>query len=265
MGYYMLAAVRKDRIQKYMLEKKEASVTELAEHFSVSEETIRRDLRALEEEGFVILSHGGAMLAHRMKATADNKTLAGIFVESKQIIAKQCSGFIRDGDCIYLDGSTTASAICEEIEGRNVTILTNSLRVINRLSESKTVNIICVGGNFKSARQSFGGLAANDILSRYYVDTAFISCRSLSMANGITDSDEDSASAKAIISTHANRVCLIADHSKFDKTSFVQVCDYQSITDIVTDKPLSDTWRAFCEKNSIQVWDTTQAEEAEEL
>lgn len=260
----MLAAVRKEEIQKLMLEKKEASVSELSEHFSVSEETIRRDLRALEEEGFVVRSHGGAMLANRMKAKVDNKTLANIFVESKRIIAAQCARFIRDGDCIYLDSSTTASAICEEIEQREITILTNALRVINRLSESKTVKLICVGGNFQKNRQSFVGLAAHEILSRYYVDTAFISCRSLSLDNGITDSDEDSASAKAIISSHASRVCLIADYSKFDKTSFVRVCDFSAITDVVTDKPVSEKWRNFFAKSNIRVWDTTQAGDTDE-
>ena len=124
----MLSSVRKEKIKKTLLEKKEVSVSELAETFSVSDETIRRDLRVLEEEGFARRSHGGATLSNRVKSTVDNSALAGLFVESKRIIAAQCERFIRDGDCIFLDGSTTASAICERIQQKEITVLTNSLR-----------------------------------------------------------------------------------------------------------------------------------------
>lgn len=260
----MLSSVRKEKIKKTLLEKKEVSVSELAETFSVSDETIRRDLRVLEEEGFARRSHGGATLSNRVKSTVDNSALAGLFVESKRIIAAQCERFIRDGDCIFLDGSTTASAICERIQQKEITVLTNSLRAINMLNKSKTIKLICVGGNFLSSRQSFVGPCANDTLSRYYVDTAFISCRSLSMENGITDSDDDSARLKQLITRHANRVVLIADHTKFGKTSFTRACDFCDIHDIVTDRPLTEDWLSFALSRGLAVWDTRSGEDESE-
>ncbi len=260
----MLSSLRKEKIKITLLEKKEVSVSELAEAFSVSDETIRRDLRVLEEEGFAKRSHGGAVLSNRVKATADNNALAGLFVESKQIIARQCSDFIHNGDCIFLDGSTTASAICGMIQQKEITVLTNSLRAINMLSKSKSIKLICLGGNFLASRQSFVGQCANDTLSRYYVDTAFISCRSLSMENGITDSDDDSARLKQLITKHANRVVLIVDHTKFGKTSFTKACNFGDINDIVTDTPLSEDWLNFATAHGVSVHDTHEAEDTEE-
>lgn len=251
----MLAAVRKEKIKTYMLEKKDVTVTELSQLFSVSEETIRRDLRMLEDEGIVIRTHGGAVLSKRVKSTVDNKVLANLFTESKRSIAAQCGQFIHEGDCIYLDASTTASAICNELGGKHITVLTNSLQIINHLCESGSLKLICVGGNFVRSRQCFVGRETNEQLSHYYVDIAFISCRSLNMKTGITDSDDDVAEVKQIITRHANRVCLIADHTKFDKTSFTRVCNFSDIDDIVTDRPLSNEWVRFAEERNIRIWD----------
>lgn len=252
----MLAAVRRDKIKTYILEKKNVTVGELSENFSVSEETIRRDLRLLEEDGTVVRTHGGAMLSKRVKTTVDNKILGTLFTGSKKIIAAQCSRFIHDGDCIFLDASTTASAICDELGQRHVTVLTNSLRAISRLTENENVKLIGVGGNFLSNRQCFVGRETNESLSHYFVDIAFISCRSLSMKTGITDSDDDAAEVKQIITRHATRVCLIADYTKFDKTSFTRVCSFNDVDDIVTDRPLPKDWLRFAKEHQIAVWDT---------
>lgn len=259
----MIASVRKEKIRTYLLEKKNVTVSELSEYFSVSEETTRRDLRLLEDEGFIIRTHGGAMLAQRVRTSVDNKVLGMLFTESKKTIANQCGRFIHDSDCIFLDASTTASAICDEIVNKRVTVLTNSLRVLNRLSENENVKLIGVGGNFISSRQCFVGRETNENLSHYYVDIAFISCRSLDMKTGITDSDDDVAEVKQIVSQHANRVCLIADYTKFDKTSFTRVCSFANIDDIVTDRPLSEEWLRFAIENNIRIWDTRHCDISE--
>ena len=252
----MLAAVRKEKVKEYLLEYKNASVTDLSKLFSVSEETIRRDLKALEDAGYVIRTHVGAVLSQPVSKTVDNSALEKIFVKSKELIANQCRAFIHDGDCIYLDASTTAATICATLQDIHVTVLTNSLRIINKLSSAENIKLICVGGNLLHSRECFVGRTANDALNRYFVDIAFISCRSVSIENGITDSDDDDAETKQIISSHANRVCLIADHSKFGKTSFAHVCDFTRVNDIVTDMPVSEEWLHFAQENNINIWDT---------
>ncbi len=256
----MLASERKERIKEYLLEYKSASVLDLSTYFGVSEETIRRDLVVLDREGYVIRTHGGAVLAKRVSKTVDNDTLGKVFLESKQIIAEQCLLFIHEGDCIFLDASTTAATLCSLIYDMHMTVLTNSLRVIRNLSKAENINLICVGGNYSKDRESFIGRTTNMVLSNHYVDMAFISCRSLSIESGITDSNDEEAEVKQIISRHSNRVFLIADYSKFGKTSFTKVCDFSDIDDIVTDRPLTDEWRGFLEEKGINVWDNSVKE-----
>ena len=256
----MVVTKRKERIKEYLLEYKNVSVLDLSNYFGVSQETIRRDLAALDKEGYAIRTHGGAVLAKRVSKTVDNDTLEKVFIESKQIIAEQCLQFIHEGDCIFLDASTTAATICPLIYDMHLTILTNSLRVINSLSKAENISLICVGGNYSKERESFIGRTTNMILNNHYVDSSFISCRSLSIENGITDSNDAEAEVKRIISQHSNRVFLLADYSKFGKTSFTKVCDFSEVNDIVTDRPLTGEWRSYVTEKGINIWDNSVTE-----
>ena len=95
----MLAAVRQEQIKDIILNEKTVSVVRLSELFSVSEETIRRDLNVLEEEGVLIRKHGGAIVANRVLSEVNNNVLERVFVENKQKIALQSRRFIKSGDC----------------------------------------------------------------------------------------------------------------------------------------------------------------------
>lgn len=260
----MSASARKEKIREYFLKYKSASVSDLAATFRVSEETIRRDLVALDREGFIVRTHGGAVFAKRVSTTVDNEALGRVFLENKQVIARQCLDFIHEGDCIFIDASTTAGTICDLIAGMTLTVLTNSLQVINSLCRSENISLICVGGTYSANRNCFLGRTTNEVLKGHFVDTAFISCRSLSMEYGITDSNDDEAESKQIVCKHANRVCMLADHSKFGMTSFTKVCDFSDIHDLVTDKPLSEEWLHFAEDLGIRVWDTADHGDPEE-
>ena len=131
----MIPIVRRSEIKKMMYEKREVTVKELSTVFSVSEETIRRDLHALENEGIVTRTYGGAVLQRRVKNIVDRKIVEGLFVESKTIIAKRCAELIKNGDCIFLDSSSTALHICDEITNLRLTVITNSYSVSTRLVE----------------------------------------------------------------------------------------------------------------------------------
>ena len=189
----MISAIRRNNIKNLMLEKKNMTVTELADTFDVSCQTIRRDLHHLEDEGFVTLSYGGAILQKRVKARISSQTLKSIFVENKTRIAKKCKEFIHDGDCIFLDSSTTALHICDQITTKNITVITNSLNVLSQLSGYENITLISTGGNFQHTSSSFLGRTAISSLSNYYVDKAFVSCRSLSIDKGLSDGDEQLA------------------------------------------------------------------------
>ena len=258
----MLAAVRHEQIKNMILNEKTVSVVKLSKLFSVSEETIRRDLNVLEEEGVLIRKHGGAIVANRVMSEVNNQALERVFVENKHKIALQSKSFIKNGDCLYIDASTTMYHVCKELDDSlRLTVLTNALNIMNLLGAKENINLIGVGGSLSKTRGCFIGRIAVNTLRSYHVDKAFISCRSISMEEGITDSNDDIAETKQAVIRRANQVILVADHSKFNKVSFTKVCDFDDIDDIITDEPLPPQWQQFARDRSIRLWDPSKMQE----
>ena len=102
-------------------------------------------------------------------------------------IAEKCSQHIQSGDSIFLDGSTTCWFVARQLANKNLTVLTTSLQIATILAASPTISLILIGGAFSPKSMAFLGDNACRALSNYYVDKAFISCRSVSMENWMTD------------------------------------------------------------------------------
>lgn len=257
----MISTIRRNNIKNLMLEKKNMTVTELADIFDVSCQTIRRDLHFLEDEGFVSVAYGGATLEKRVKAHISSQILKSIFVENKTRIAKKCNEFIHDGDCIFLDPSTTALHICDYITNKNITVITNSLNVLSQLSGYDNITLISTGGSFQHNSSCFLGRTAINSLSNYYVDKAFVSCSSLSIDKGLSDGDEQLADIRRLIIKNSNNVYIVADHTKYGKVSFVHICGFDDVDAIVVDNPLPEAWHSFCAENKINLYECVKEEE----
>lgn len=202
----MLPIARKAKIKEYLSEKKNATVAELRDLFQVTEETIRRDLKQLESEGFLTRIYGGAYILDGVQNDVDVNLREHIYVEGKQKIAEQCVEFIQHGDSIFLDASTTSLFIAKMLGSRRITVVTNSIKIINALVDNGNVNLVVIGGSISPRSMSTLGRNAEQNINRYYFDKAFISCRSISMQQGITDSNEQQAEIRRLAIERANKV-----------------------------------------------------------
>lgn len=247
----MLSVTRKSKIKEILSEKKSVIVSELSKSFSVTEETIRRDLKTLEDEGFLIRTYGGAFIQDGVQNEVDLALRETVYTDSKHLIAETCSKIIANGDSIFLDASTTALFIAKAISHMRLTILTNSLKVVNYLTDFPNIRLINVGGTYLSNNMSFVGRMTLQALDNYFLDKTFMSCRSLSMTQGITDSNEAMSEIRQKLITRSNKTYVVADYSKFDKTSFLNICDFSSIDGLVTDKNLNEEWLEFLAKNDV--------------
>ncbi len=248
----MLAVTRKNKIKSILNEKKSVTVGELSKTFSVTEETIRRDLKVLEDEGFLTRTYGGAFIQSGVENLVDVEIREVAYTKSKTLIANECQKIIQNGDSIFLDASTTAYFISKAISNMRLTVVTNSLLVINQLSACKSIRLVCIGGTLSRNNKAFQGYQTLQTLDSLYLDKTFMSCRSLSMENGITDSSEGTASIRKKLISRSNETYLIADYSKFDKTSFIHVCDFENLTAIVSDKELNTEWADFLKKKNTK-------------
>ncbi|GAA0408057.1 DeoR/GlpR family DNA-binding transcription regulator [Paenibacillus motobuensis] len=254
----MLPIARKAKIKDLIIEKKNVTVAELTEIFNVTEETIRRDLKQLEDEGILIRIYGGAYISDGVQNDVNVNLREHIHVEGKKRIASKCVDFIKNGDSIFLDASTTSLYIANMIGSKRITVVTNSIKIVNTLVDSPNVHLVIVGGVVSNSSMSSLGRNAEQNMNSYYFDLAFISCRTISMQHGITDSNEQQAEVRRLAVERANTVYLVADHTKFDRTSFASICGFEHIHNIIVDESLSQEWHEFLEANNIAL---TECEE----
>ena len=249
----MLAVARKNKIKNMITEKRSVSVAELSKTFEVTEETIRRDLKALEKDGFLVRTYGGAYIQDDTDNQIPFQISEEKYVDSKAAIAKACLPIVQEGDSIFLDSSATSFYVCKAIQHMHLPVVTNSLVIIEHLHDCSNIRLICTGGFLSREKKAFFGKIAAQSLNSFYIDKAFFSCRSISIKQGITDSSEDIGILHQKLIERCDKVFLIADFSKFDKASFLHVCDFDNLTAIVTDKCLPNNWKDFLQKKNVKV------------
>lgn len=250
----MLPLERRKNIVEIIQERKSITVSELSRSYDVTEETIRRDLQRLEKEGFLSRTYGGAYIHEGVVNDVDINLRESIYLQGKEQIGRKCTELINNGDTLILDASTTALHIAQNLKNkRSITVITNSMKVCSVLSENTNIKVIQIGGTLNNTSLSFVGHFAQEGMKRYFADKAFISCRGISMQNGITDGNEFQAEVRKIMLKQGQYKYLIADSTKFGKTAFALIDDFSNIDAIVTDKPLPGNWGDFLNAKNIEI------------
>ena len=250
----MLAIERRNAILTKVSSDGKVLVADLSREFNVTEETIRRDLEKLDNDGLVRKTYGGAVKNESFNIDLPFHVRKQTNVESKQKIAALIGEMINDGDYIMLDASTTALCVIKNIlHKKNITLITNSIEILLELCNKPEWNVLSTGGMLKEGGLSLVGYQAEKMISGFHVDTAICSCKGLDETNGITDSNERDAEIKKAFFRSANKRVLAADSSKFDRSSFVKVCGFGDIDVVVTEKFPGDTWAERLKQNNIEL------------
>jgi DeoR/GlpR family transcriptional regulator of sugar metabolism len=249
----MLAVERRDNILETLRSQGIVTVLELSKSFAVTEETIRRDLKKLETTNGVVRTYGGAYISRTVHSDIPVGIREGIYLEGKEAIADLAEQFIADGETIILDSSTTSIHIAKRLRKRNnIIVITNGIKIVNILSDVEGVKVICTGGTLRPRQLSFTGPAAVKSLCTYYADKAFVSCTGIDLQNGLTDSDEQEAEIRKMMLQQAQEKIIIADNTKFGKTSFAAIAPVSGADCIFTDMEPDETWRAELERMKIR-------------
>ena len=240
----MLAIERRNTILSRLTEDGKVIVADLSRLFNVTEETIRRDLEKLENEGLAKKTYGGAVLNQNqnnidLPFTVRKETN----VSEKKIVAQITAELIKDGDYIMLDASSTAIFVAREIKNRkNITLITNSVEILLEMADKEDWRVLSTGGSLKKGSLSLVGTSAEKMIRGFHVDIAVCSCKGLDLGLGITDSNEKDSEIKQAIFAASDKKVLAIDSSKFDKRSFVRVCDPEEVDVIVTDTAPEARW-----------------------
>lgn len=248
----MFAVTRKEELCRELLRNKSIVVKEMAEKLNVTEETIRRDLKALENEGIAEKTHGGAVLKATVTNTFSNNERKQLFVENKKAMAKITSQYVVNNMCVFIDSSTTVYETLPLIWDKNITIVSNSLEVITTCVSKSNIRLISLGGEYDSKYGIFTGSQTLDSLRYMNFDLAILSCRTISLQNGICEAKSELSDLKRLVAKHSTKVATVIDHTKFNKSSFIKTMDTESTDVLITDLPLQRNWTDFLSEKKIE-------------
>ncbi len=250
----MLAIERRNAILAKLNTNGKVIVADLSREFDVTEETIRRDLEKLDNEGLAKKTYGGAVASQNLNTDLPFNVRKSTNVELKQNIAEKIAEMINDGDYIMLDASSTAIFVTKCIKSRkNITLITNSVEIMLELADKDDWNILSTGGALKKGALSLVGTSAERMIRGFHVDLAVCSCKGIDINMGITDSNEKDSEIKQAIFAAADHKILAVDSTKFDKISFVRVTDISDVDTVVTDTQPSERWCEYLKKKGVNL------------
>lgn len=254
----MLKIERQKKIDEYLHLYGSILISDMSQKLDCSEETIRRDLREMENEGKLIKIHGGAFLPESDDKGAPQQLRETIFSEKKENLANYTvKHFIKENDTIMLDCSTTCLALAKQLLNSNIklTIITNSLRIFNLFDHPiHNLKLIALGGTFRQRSNSFVGYQTTDAIKHFIADKCFISCSAIDIKHGLIDNNMSEAQVRKSYIQQARKCFLIADHTKFSDTADYIIDDLTCIDTILTDQKLSDKWQAKIDEFNIPIY-----------
>ena len=247
----MLALERQKRILELLNNEGSVMVSKLSVELGVTEETVRRDLEKLESKEMLRRTHGGALRMDEGSYEFSLEKRKALNVEVKMALARKAVQYIATGDVIFLDASTTTFYMAKELKTmKNITVITNSIRVINELSGIEGIKVIAVGGIVSNNQSLIGSMTENLIANNYFADKMFFSSRGIGENSSILESNEQECFIKQSMHKNSKVHFYLCDKSKFGRVGYMRLLPFENIQYLVTDaekieSPLKETLEEF--------------------
>lgn len=242
----MIAAERREAILESVRSRGVVSLRSLVDLTGSSEVTIRRDLRSLEQENLLRRRHGGAVLPSDLTHELSYLQKSSVAAEEKIAIAAAAAELVQEGDAILLGAGSTTQALAQRLAGfRDLTVVTNSLLVTEKLAGS-LVEVIVTGGTLRGATFALVGPDTERSLAGLRLNRAFLSGNGLSVDHGLSTPNMMVASSDRAIAHAATRTVVLADHTKLGLDTMCRTVPTDQIAHLVTDWQADDeTVQAF--------------------
>lgn len=232
----MFKEERKVQIQNILTDTTSATVEHLAEVMRVSPSTIRRDLVEMEDSGLVTRTHGGAILSQTSQQDYNFNEKRATNYELKNAIGRRAAALVDEGDIIALNSSTITSLMAEHLDVKHLTVVTNSITIINTIvAKHPAYQLVILGGLYMGNAQTIEGSTTTEQIMQMQFDKAFFGVNGIDPQAGLTTAGElETKSKKAMISQSTQAYCL-AEHQKFEKNALFRVAPVEKVDGIVTD------------------------------
>lgn len=215
-------------------------VSDIKDKLGVTEMTIRRDLKELEDQGILRRIHGGATsvdLLSTKEFSHNEKTKRNI--KEKQEIAQKIAGMIEDNETIFLGPGSTIELVSEYIGDKKCKVVTNSLYLFNRLNNKHFKNLILIGGSFRANTGAFVGSFATGTVRKLRFKRAFIGVNGINGDKVFTYS-EDEGEIQKIALDNAQLRYIVADHTKVGREDFFSFYNLDEVNAVISDSAIDD-------------------------
>lgn len=251
----MFANERHKQICELLRKNGSVTTVQLAEHFSVSIETIRRDLLTLEQQNQLHRVHGGAVIPEEMQQFMSLSKRLKINEDSKLELCRTACRFINEGDVIGVDCGSTAVSFAAALKENfsSLTVVTCCLDVFESLCRYKDFKVILCAGEFLKKENVFSGPLALEALSKLHMQKVFIFPAALSLRFGICDHRTETFSLQQQFLKSSENIYILADSSKFERTELLKLDDMRPSYTYITDKGLLSGLKNLYADNDITV------------
>jgi len=215
-----------------------ASVEALAERFSVTLQTVRRDVKLLSEAGLLARFHGGVRIPSSTTENLEYLQRQKFNEQAKQRIARTVAAAVPAGCSLIINIGTTTEAIAHELlHHKGLRVITNNLNVAAILSGNPDCEVIVAGGIVRSRDRGIIGEVTVDFIKQFKVDIGLIGISGIEADGTLRDFDYREVKVASAIIEHSRQVWVAADHSKFNRPAMVELARLDQIDVLFTDAP----------------------------
>ena len=245
---------RQKQILSWLTRQGRLSVGDIVHQFSISEATARRDLESLASKGKVQRVHGGVIAIEQAPPELPILERASEQPDDKARIGLSAANLIGDKETVFLGSGTTVLEVARNLRDRkNLTVITNSLPVLNMLAGLNGITVISLGGMLRESEMSFIGHITEQALNEIRVDKVIMGTRGLSLEQGLTnDYLQETLTDRAILKI-GREVIIVADHTKVNRVATALLAPLDVMHTFVTDSQADKKFVQALKKTGINI------------
>jgi DeoR family transcriptional regulator, glycerol-3-phosphate regulon repressor len=254
---------RQSQIVALLQQSKRVVVEDLAAHFGVTSQTIRRDLNELGEARQLVRVHGGAIVASGVENLAYEARQL-VAQTPKRLIGEAAAKLIPDNSSLFINIGTTTEEVAKALVGHSgLLVITNNLHVASELYNSKAIEVFLTGGMIRQNDGGIVGAVTVAQIEQFRVDVAVIGTSAIDPNGTLLDFDVREVETSRAIIEHARKIVLVADSSKFSRSAPVRIAHLSEIDVFVTDRLPNLAIAEMCQRCEVKVIETGGPTEAE--
>ncbi|MHB0999544.1 MAG: DeoR/GlpR family DNA-binding transcription regulator [Armatimonadota bacterium] len=211
------------------------SVDQIAQALKVSSATVRRDLALIHQRGLIKRTRGGAEPSPQMREDRTLSESRKINPVEKEIIGAATAELICSGDTLMVDGGFTTYQVARQVSVGDITVVTNSIDVVNAMTNRDDVTLVIIGGELNRTSGTTVGPMTESQLLLLRADKAILGANAISPEEGVSSPNPYTAQTKRAMVRGSREVIVVADHSKLGKLAAYSVAPIESISVLVTD------------------------------